>query len=74
MLQNSNSSCHDAVADHSHTNGSEAAPFRVTFPQKHDPKSLQQDEEYAEVDNGKEKQQIRIHDYNTMYAHPGLYE
>ena len=74
MLHNSNGRYHDSLADHSQSNGSAAAPFRVTFPQKHDPKSLQQDEEYAEVNIGKKKQRIRIHDYNTMYAQPGLYE
>ena len=29
---------------------------------------MQQDEEYAEVKIGENKQKIRIHDYNTMYA------
>lgn len=48
--------------------------FTVTFPQQHDLKPLQQDEEYAEVQIGKKRQKIRIHDYNTMYAQPGLYE
>ncbi len=68
-----NDSHSNGVSDHSQNNGSEA-PFVVTFPQKHDSKSLQQDEEYAEVEIGQEKQKIRIHDYNTMYAQPGLYE
>lgn len=53
---------------------SSGAPFTVTFPQKNDLKPLQQDEEYAEVQIGKKRQKIRIHDYNSMYARPGLYE
>lgn len=53
---------------------SSGAPFTVTFPQENDLRSLQQDEEYAEVQIGKKRQKIRIHDYNTMYAQPGLYE
>ena len=73
MLPVSNGSHPDDVSDHSRQNGSEA-PFVVTFPQTHDKMSLQQDEEYAEVRIGKDKQKIRIHDYNTMYARPGLYE
>lgn len=73
MLPHSNGSHPDGVSDHSQSNGSEA-PFIVTFPQKHDSRSLQQDEEYAEVKIGENKQKILIHDYNTMYAQPGLYE
>ena len=49
-------------------------PFTVGFPQKHDTNILQQDEEYAEVQIGNKKQMIRIHDYNSLYAQPGLYE
>ena len=74
MSHISNSRYHDGVADHSQSNVSAAAPFKVTFPQKHEPKSTQQDEEFAEVDIGKKKQRIRIHDYSIMYAQPGLYE
>lgn len=73
MLPVSNGSHCDGVSGHSQNNSSEAA-FLVNFPQKHDKKSLQQDEEYAEVQIGKKKQKILIHDYNTMYAQPGLYE
>lgn len=73
MLPVCNGSHPNGVSDHSQNNGSEA-PFLVTFPQAHDSESLQQDEEYAEVQIGKEKQKIRIHDYNSMYAQPGLYE
>ena len=73
MLPVSNGSHGDGVSDQSPNNGSEAL-FKVTFPQKHDKTSLQQDEEYAEVQIGKKKQRILIHDYNTMYAQPGLYE
>lgn len=71
MFPVSNGSHRNDVSDHSQNNGSKA-PFLVTFPQKYDKKSLQQDEEYAEI--GKDKQKIRIHDYDTMYAQPGLYE
>lgn len=53
---------------------SSGTPFTVTFPQQHDLKPLQQDEEYAEVQIGEKRQKIRLHDYNTMYAQPGLYE
>ena len=63
----------NGVSDHSPSIGSET-PFVVTFPQKYDSKSLQQDEEYAEVHIAGKKQIVRIHDYNTMYAQPGLYE
>lgn len=63
----------DGVPGHSPSNRSEA-PFVVTFPQRHDSNSLQQDEEYAEVHIGGKKQQIRIQDYDMMYAQPGLYE
>ena len=63
----------NGAADDSPSSGSEV-PFTVTFPQKNDPNSLQQDEEYAEVQIGNRKQTIRIHDYNSMYARPGLYE
>lgn len=73
MLPISKGSHRNDVSDDSQNNGSEA-PFLVTFPQKHDKESFQQDEEYAEVQIGKDKQKIRIHDYNTMYAQPGLYE
>ena len=60
--------------DDSQSSGSEV-PFTVSFPQKHETDTLQQDEEYAEVQIGKKKKQmIRIHDYNSMYAQPGLYE
>lgn len=48
--------------------------FTVTFPQKDDSSSPQQDEEYAEVHIGAKKQVFRIHDYNAMYSLPGLYE
>ena len=73
MLPVSNDSHRNDVSEHSQNNGSKA-PFLVTFPQKHNKESLQQDEEYAEVRIGEDKQKIRIHDYNTMYAQPGLYE
>ena len=73
MLPRSDGSHLDGVSDHSQSSGSEA-PFTVTFPQKDDPKSLQQDEEYAKVQLGEKKQKIRIHVFNTMYAQPGLYE
>ena len=63
----------NGVSAHLQSNTSDT-PFVVTFPQKQDSKSLQQDEEYAEVHTGEKKQRVRIHDYNTMYAQPGLYE
>ena len=63
----------NGVLDDSLSSGSEV-PFTLSFPQKHDNNILQQDEEYAEVQIGKKKQMIRIHDYNSMYAQPGLYE
>ena len=69
----SNGSRTNGASDGSQSNGS-VAPFLVRFPQKNDTDSLQQDEEYAEVDTGNKKQKIRIHDYNSMYAQPGLYE
>lgn len=69
----SDDSFRDGVSDDSRSNGSDA-PFTVTFPQEHDPQSLQQDEEYAEVHIDGKKQSIRIHDYTVMYAQPGLYE
>lgn len=46
----------------------------MTFPQRRDSNSLQQDEEDAEVHVGEKKRQIRIQDYDAMYAQPGLYE
>lgn len=61
------------VSNEIQSSGSEV-PFTVTFPQEHDSNSLQQDEEYAEVQTGRKKQQFLIHDYNSMYALPGLYE
>ena len=63
----------DNVSEYSRSRGSEAV-FMVTFPQKDDSASPQQDEEYAEVYMGTKKQKIRIHDYNAMYSLPGLYE
>ena len=63
----------DSVLDYSRSCSSEAA-FTVTFPQKDDSSSPQQDEEYAEVHIGTKKQKIRIQDYNAMYSLPGLYE
>ena len=63
----------NALSDHSRSCDSEAV-FIVTFPQKDDSTSPQQDEECAEVHMGMKKQKIRIHDYNTMYSLPGLYE
>lgn len=63
----------DSVLDDSRSCGSEAA-FTVTFPQKDDSSSPQQDEEYAEIHTGTKKQKIRIQDYNAMYSLPGLYE
>ena len=73
MVHHSDSSHSDDVSDDSRSNGPEI-PFKVIFPQKDDPRSLQQDEEYAEVHIDNKKQKIRIHDYNRMYAQPGLYE
>ena len=73
MVTLSNGSHPNGVLDDSQSSGSEV-PFTVNFPQKHDTNTLQQDEEYAEVQIGKKKQIIRIHDYNSMYAQPGLYE
>ena len=69
----SNASQAGKVLDDSRSCDSEAV-FTVTFPQKDDSTSPQQDEEYAEVRMGTEKQKMRIHDYNTMYSVPGLYE
>ena len=63
----------NGVSDGSQITGSKV-PFTVTFPQEHDSNPLQQDQEYAEVQTGKKKEKIRIHDYNSMYALPGLYE
>ena len=73
MVTLSNGSHPNGVLDDSQSSGSEV-PFTVNFPQKHDTNTLQQDEEYAEIQIGKKKQMIRIHDYNAMYALPGLYE
>ena len=73
MVTLSNRSHPNGVLDDSQSRGSEV-PFTVSFPQKHDTKTLQQDEEYAEVQIGKKNRMIRIHDYNSMYAQPGLYE
>ena len=61
------------VLSHSQSNRSET-PFNVTFPQRHDSNSLQQDEECAEIHIGGKKQQVRVQDYDMMYAQPGLYE
>ena len=73
MATLSNGSHPNNVLDRSQNSGSDL-PFMVNFPQKHETNPLQQDEEYAEVHIGKKKQLIRIHDYNSMYAQPGLYE
>lgn len=64
---------HNGVSDDSQISGSKV-PFTVTFPQEHDPNPLQQDQEYVEVKTGKKKEKFLIHDYNSMYALPGLYE
>ena len=48
--------------------------FVVEFPQKYDAKSIYQDEEFADVSIKGKIQRIRIHDYQIMFAHPGLYE
>ena len=61
------------VSNETQSIGSEV-PFTVTFPQEHDSNPLRQNEECAEVQTGKKKQQFRIHDYSSMYALPGLYE
>ena len=73
MLPVLDASHSNGAADDSPSSGSEV-PFIVTFPQRNDLNPLQQDEEYAEVQIGNRKQTIRIHDYNSMYARPGLYE
>ena len=73
MVARPDKSQSDGVSAGSRSSGS-GAPFTVTFPQEHDSKPLQQDEEYAEVQIGKKNQTIRIHDYSSMYAQPGLYE
>ena len=69
----SDSSNLHSISDDSRSNSSDA-PFTVTFPQEHGSQSLQQDEEYAEVQIEGRKRKIRTHDYNAMYAQPGLYE
>ena len=73
MVTLSDGSHPNGLLDDSQSSGSDV-PFTVSFPQKDETNSLQQDEEYAEVHIGKKKQMIRIHDYNSMYAQPGLYE
>ena len=50
------------------------ACFAVSFPQRKYPESVHQDEEFAEVTIGGKIQKIRIHDYQIMFAYPGLYE
>ena len=73
MVSHSNGNDPKGVSDVSQSSGL-GIQYMVSFPQKLETNSLQQDEEYVEVQIGKEKQKIRIHDYNAMYAHPGLYE
>ena len=73
MVSHSNGNDPKGVSDVSQSSGP-GIQYMVSFPQKLETNSLEQDEEYAEVEIGKEKQKIRIHDYNAMYAHPGLYE
>ena len=50
---------------------STAPEIIVTLPQADEGKDVLQDAEIVEVVI---KQRIRIHDYNTLYAYPGLYE
>lgn len=73
MVTLSDGSHQNGVSDDARSSGSDV-PFTVSFPQKDENDTLQQDKEYAEVQIGGKKQMIRIHDYNAMYAQPGLYE
>ena len=45
--------------------------FEVKFPQEDETADIQQSEEIIEIIV---KQRIRIHDYETMFSYPGLYE
>lgn len=45
--------------------------FEVAFPQNQTGDSVLQD---AEVFDVTVRQRIRIHDYDTLYSYPGLYE
>lgn len=68
----------DTVNGHidGHVDGNEAPflekpAFEVTFPQRNNQDDVSQD---AEVFDVVVKQRIRIHDYDTLYAYPKLYE
>jgi len=47
--------------------------YRIQFPPD-DVNELGQDEVYFYLVEGEERRKIRLHDYDTMYSTPGLYE
>ena len=47
--------------------------YRIQFPPD-DVNELDQDEVYFYLLEGGEKRKLRLHDYDAMYAAPGLYE
>ncbi len=49
----------------------ETGPFPIRFPAK---SSLDQDEEYCEVEIDGDWHRVRFHDYDEVYRIPGLYE
>jgi SAM-dependent methyltransferase len=52
--------------------GDTAGPYRIRFPD--DGRSLDQDQEWFEVEHDGQCRRLRIHDYAALYAEPGLYE
>ena len=48
-------------------------PYRIQFPPA-DITELGQDETYFYLFNGGTKERLRLHDYDRIFAHPGLYE
>ena len=57
----------------SHVRELDRPRHRVEFPPPVD-RSLEQDEAYFYLSNGKERTRIRFHDYAEIFSVPGLYE